>query len=275
MDEVMSLPDAFERPEVARIIGAARALALVTRRDLERYVRMVSRWLGRVRSSPGLRRAFRAADVRLSSSRVAPYLASFLHGLDAAAAWMRPRLSRFEAWASSLSRQEKAAIAVTAVSILFLGRAMTALPPLRVVPTGRLEVGAFFENGWGGAFPSSFPALHRLAKETGGRGADVIYPVWHTVMPDGSVESVPVREVLEYCRLQGIAVVPVVTNHKLPAGDNSGVLKERAAMARALENLAREVEDNGYDGLNLSFQLVSPAYKARLTEFATARRAAN
>ncbi|MGE5543061.1 MAG: glycosyl hydrolase family 18 protein, partial [Bacillota bacterium] len=194
----------------------------------------------------------------------------FLGLLDRGAAWLDPRLESAQRWAMSLSRQERAAIAVAAVAFAFLGRSLASLPPTELVPARSIETAAFFENGWGGVFPSSFPALKRLAETGGGRGVDVIYPVWHTVMPGGTVESAASSDVLAYCRSRGIAVIPVVTNTKIPGGDNSGVLKDPAAMRRAVQTLASEVEVNGYDGLNLSFELVPPEYKRRLTEFATA-----
>lgn len=252
-----------------RVVGILRGMVEGFRRDFLRYGRSASLFLDRVRSSPGLRRRLKAFDLRLEGSAAGHYLALFLGNLDRVALFLGPRLRRIESWALSLSRQERAAVAVAAIAIGFLGRSLATLPPARFVPARSLETAAFFENGWGGVFQSSFPALKRLAETGAGRGVDVIYPVWHTVMADGTVDSVPSREVLAYCRARGIAVIPVVTNAKVPGGDNSGVLRDREAMQRAVRTLVSEVEANGYDGLNLSFQLVPPAYRRRLTEFAT------
>ncbi|NPV71318.1 MAG: hypothetical protein HPY55_11850 [Firmicutes bacterium] len=224
--------------------------------------------LSTVRSSQFVVSWTRDIERRVTRSRAGPPLEAFLARLDGAAAWVEPRIRAARLWLASRTREEKAAIAAAALAVLFLGLRLSELPLAGVTPAQRLEVAAYFENGWGGAFPSSFPSLKR---QTGPRGrtVDVIYPVWHTVMPDGTVESAMSTEVLAYCRANGIGVVPVVTNMKLPAGDNSGVLKDRRSMARAVDALARQVEEHGYDGLNLSFELVSPAYRRALTALAT------
>lgn len=243
-------------------------------RDFERYAGIASNFLERVRSAPSLRQGLETVERGLNGSTIGRYLDGFLGRLDEAALWLRPRLLSAHRWAMSRSREERAAIAVAAVAVAFLGRSLSSLPPSRFVPARNIETSAFFENGWGEVFPSSFPALKGLAESGAGRGVDVIYPVWHTVMPDGTVESASSREVLAYCRARGIAVVPAVTNAKIPGGDNSGVLRDRGAMRKAVDSLVAEVEAGGYDGLNLSFELVPPEYKKRLTELASSLSAA-
>ena len=245
---------------------ARRVAAEIWRRGSARvgaWLSRVARDLESVRQSPATMRAYAWLDDRMTRPPHGPVLRSGFGRLDEAAAWLRPRIIAAGRWANGLSREERVAVTAATVAVALLGNAYATAPFRRLKPTTTLQVAAFFENGWGGAFPSSLPTLKEVPDSI-----DVIFPLWHTVMPDGTIDSAQVAEVAELARSHGIGLVPVVTNAKLPGGDNSGVLRDRKAAKEAVRNMVDLVDRYGYDGLNLSFQLVPPNYRRQLTALA-------
>jgi spore germination protein YaaH len=150
---------------------------------------------------------------------------------------------------------------------VFLATAPGAGPaPQRLpAPARRLQVIGYFENGQGGIFVSSFPALRRNE-----RWVDTVSPFWYSVDWEGKVvfpRELP--DVIEFTRQRGLRLIPLVNNVVVPGGENDRMLATPEARANTVANLVRLVEDQGYHGLNVYFPWLGPDARAAFTAFIT------
>lgn len=132
----------------------------------------------------------------------------------------------------------------------------------------RPVVGAFYVNGRGAeASYGSFCRDRELISE--------VSPLWHYVWEDGSLEEEVDHEALKLARDSGINVIPLVA---FPSNKSSTVLTEDGPREAAIANIARAVEENSYDGINIDFELVKTpgrdyqAEREGLTRFAEGLR---
>ena len=84
------------------------------------------------------------------------------------------------------------------------------------------------------------------------RELDVFSPLWHSIYPDGSVDSRVNREALEIARRARLQILPLIN-----AGENDDTfLRDPAARDRAIDNIAQVVRRYNYDGVFLDVQLL-------------------
>ncbi len=121
---------------------------------------------------------------------------------------------------------------------------------------------AHYENGWDDSFPSSWPAL-----KARWRHIDVLSPLWYSVDGEGRVSDVRFRpEVMEFCRVRGIPVMPLVTAPPA-ASEPRSFLSSTEATRRALAALGALVRRHGYGGLVVAFGKVSPQEREEFARF--------
>lgn len=139
--------------------------------------------------------------------------------------------------------------------------------PMATIPYARPDLGfqviGYFENGAGGLFVDSLPAL-----EERGRLLDAIVPFWYSVAPDGSLVGDGYREeVMRAARVRGLRVVPMVSNLKDGAGNTLDAVRDPEARRRAVQALAALTVERDFDGLNLSFSLLPPEGRDAYSQF--------
>jgi len=165
-------------------------------------------------------------------------------------------------------RRRKAAYALvvtTWVAAIVWGRLLAPLaaaPFLR--PAEAFTVVGYFENGTGGFFEDSLPAL-----EAAPRGLfDVVSPFWYNIGPEGGVVERGFREeVVRLARSRGMRVIPLVNNLKTGPGNGLEVLTDRTLRRRTADELGDLVARRGYDGLALSFELIPPEGREGFSAF--------
>ncbi len=110
----------------------------------------------------------------------------------------------------------------------------------------RPVVGAFYVNGRGA--DTSYGSLYSnrdLISE--------VSPLWYYVREDGSLKEEIDHEALKSARDSGVNVIPLVA---FPSNRSSIVLTEAGSREAAIANIARAVNENSYDGINMDFELV-------------------
>ncbi|QIA26996.1 glycoside hydrolase family 18 [Thermaerobacter sp. PB12/4term] len=136
-------------------------------------------------------------------------------------------------------------------------------PPLRK-PAGvaRPEVLGFFENGWSPVFGDSFPSVKKRPDLI-----DSISPFWYSIRSDGSLWPQEIRqEVIDFARAQDILLIPLF-NLLQSGGNEAGFLVDPAARSRAVQAIVREVQQRGYDGVNIDFELLPPDAEPLMSDF--------
>lgn len=93
-------------------------------------------------------------------------------------------------------------------------------------------------------------------------------PLWYAVQPNGSVRDTSEADVKDFARSNHILLMPLVVN----AGGTSSFLLgagscTSGACAQAVSNLVAIVRNQGYDGLNIDFELLKTGARSGLTAF--------
>lgn len=131
----------------------------------------------------------------------------------------------------------------------------------QAAPAGpSFNVVGFYENqSPGDTHPGS-----RSSFDAHWRYLTTVTPRWFAVNPGGSVTDVGYdSSLVSAAHRHHIRVVPLVTN----AGGQTSVLWAHATRIRAARNLAQIVNKDGLDGVNIDFELLSPASRPDLTRF--------
>jgi spore germination protein len=88
-------------------------------------------------------------------------------------------------------------------------------------------------------------------------------PLWYHIRADGGVIDVSEADVKAFARRERIPLMPLVNNLE----GTSAFLLDDAARRRAVQALADVVTREGYDGINIDFQLLKPEARAGLDAF--------
>jgi spore germination protein YaaH len=129
-----------------------------------------------------------------------------------------------------------------------------AAPPAR-----RLKVMAFYDQAAGQAAPPNPLALLRAHPGL----VTELAPFWYTVEPSGTVVGRPQDNLPALAAQQHLPLVPLFNN----AGGTDAFLKDSAARARVVAQIAGLVRDKHYAGVNIDFQGLPPADRQPLTAF--------
>lgn len=95
---------------------------------------------------------------------------------------------------------------------------------------------------------------------------DEVNFVWHQLTADGEiVGDVQSPEAMAAARAAGLRIVPSIQNADFSRDSVAAIIHDPARRARHVQELARLVEDNGYDGLDLDYENLAAEDRANFT----------
>lgn len=127
----------------------------------------------------------------------------------------------------------------------------------------RYEVSVWYP-GWGTSGVSDYDSL-RLRSHL----IDEVNPYWYALKPGGAVRPYEWAEdprLLSLARREGIAVMPLVSNEFDP-DRVSRMLQSRESRERHARQLVQLAVQNGYDGLDLDYELLRASDRNRFSLF--------
>lgn len=132
--------------------------------------------------------------------------------------------------------------------------------PGAVVKPPRMVIG-YYENPWPGTpeKTGSFPSM-----KTFGKSMSAVGPFWYKATADGTLETKDSQQVLDAAKGMGLKIFPLVTNK---TGATDAVLGDPATRTKVTDNIVKVVQDKGYDGINIDFELLPPKHRDNLTAF--------
>ena len=130
---------------------------------------------------------------------------------------------------------------------------VAAMPPRMVI--------GYYENPWPGTpdQSGSFPSMKAHANSMSAVG-----PFWFKATKEGTLEAKDSQLVYDTVRQLGLKMYPLVTNK---TGSTDAVLGDPALRTKVTDNIVKLVQEKGYDGINIDFELLPPKHKDNLTAF--------
>jgi len=124
----------------------------------------------------------------------------------------------------------------------------------------RMVIG-YYENPWPGTpdQTGSFPSMKTFAKSMSGVG-----PFWYKATVDGTLESKDSQLVYDTAKGLGLKMYPLITNK---TGATDTVLGDPAVRTKVTDSIVKIVQERGYDGVNIDFELLQPKHRENLTAF--------
>jgi len=252
---------------LAAAVGALRAAAALVGKlgkVLDIGLRRLERWTET--AAEGLFRALRVEPRDLSVERIVDRLPSPLRrGLERIGDGLGALGRAFESPLAFLPRERawrKVATGLVLLVVITTYSGFFAPPEAKPLPGQRrpLFIG-YFENGWGGMLVDSFPTFQRHVELF-----DIVMPFWYSLHPSGELEDRGVRpEVADFARAHGVKVVPLVNNAKIEP--TAAFLLSPEGRAGAIERVVDEVEEWGYDGVHIDFELLPSSWRKEYTSF--------
>lgn len=139
---------------------------------------------------------------------------------------------------------------------------LRGLLPDRNQGSERMILG-YYENPWPN-MPDEVGSLPSMRAHAGAMTG--ISPYWFRIGEDGMIESKQSRLAYEEARASELRVYPLVTN-KREATEK--ILSDETVRTKAIENMMKILDEQGFDGFDLDFELVPPEQKENLTTFVT------
>lgn len=148
-----------------------------------------------------------------------------------------------------------------AVLVVGAGGCRQARKPGTEAEKKKFEVMAFYEKGWND-LTYGLPMLKAHYDDI-----STLMPYWYTVRPDGSLKVAAVGmepEVIEFLgQHREVKLMPLV--NKDPA--DQSVLNDPKTRKTAIANIVKLVDDKGFDGINIDFELLPAKSRDQLTVF--------
>lgn len=140
---------------------------------------------------------------------------------------------------------------------------LKGLLPKKAEEPKRMILG-YYENPWPNTPDEvgSLPSMRAHANAMTG-----VAPYWFRVTADGTLESKQSQLAYDEARAAGLAVYPLVTN-KREATET--ILGSEEMRTKAIDNIMKIIDEQGFDGINLDFELVPAGLKDNMTAFVTA-----
>ncbi len=132
------------------------------------------------------------------------------------------------------------------------------------------EVIGFYQNGWSAIFKSSFPSVERHSNVL-----DTVLAFWYSVDGNGNIHAhSPNMSVTDWIKAHRMHMGVLINNIGGPSGNNGGMLTDPAARHRAVQAIASLVHREGYQEVNIDFELLKPNTRSGLVAFMQQLRAA-
>lgn len=122
----------------------------------------------------------------------------------------------------------------------------------------------YYENPWPNTPDEvgSLPSMRANADAMTG-----VAPYWFRATADGTLESKQSQLAYDEARAAGLGVYPLVTN-KREATET--ILGSEPMRNKTIDSIMKVIDEQGFDGINLDFELVPAYHKDNLTAFVTA-----
>ena len=122
----------------------------------------------------------------------------------------------------------------------------------------------YYENPWPNTPDEvgSLPSMRANADAMTG-----VAPYWFRATADGTLESKQSQLAYDEARAAGLSVYPLVTN-KREATET--ILGSEPMRNKTIDSIMKVIDEQGFDGINLDFELVPAYHKDNLTAFVTA-----
>jgi len=132
--------------------------------------------------------------------------------------------------------------------------------PGAILAPPRLIIG-YYENPWKGTSDKtgSFPSMKAF-----GNNLTAVAPFWYRATEDGTLEGADSQLVYDTARQMGLRVYPLITNK---SGATDAVLGDAGIRSKVVDNIVKVVQEKGYDGVNIDFELLPKKYRDELTAF--------
>lgn len=93
------------------------------------------------------------------------------------------------------------------------------------------------------------------------KGVNTVSPTWYKAVDEnGNIESMADRDYVEYIHGLGMEIWPLISDFTSVDGDGwdeKALLCNTASRRRLIQNIMTEINDYGYDGINIDFEKVS------------------
>jgi spore germination protein YaaH len=165
-------------------------------------------------------------------------------------------------WRAGLAVTATAAGALLVVAALAGGRGGGRR--LMPGPGGTMpQIIGFYENGWSSIFRSSFSSVRAHANVI-----DTVLAFWYSVDGSGTLQAhQPNASVTQWVKQHGMRMGVLVNNVGGGSGNNAGMLTDptaRTAAVRAIRNL---VQADGYQEVNIDFEMLNPSARGGMVSF--------
>ena len=132
------------------------------------------------------------------------------------------------------------------------------------------EIIGFYQNGWSQIYKSSFGSVQQHYQTL-----DTVLAFWYSIDGNGNLHSnAPKPSVTQWIKAHRMRMGVLINNIPGPAGDNGAMLTDPAARQRAVTAIANLVHRDGYQEVNIDFELLKPSTRSGLVSFMRALRAA-
>ncbi len=165
-------------------------------------------------------------------------------------------------------------MATTAVAaVLVVGLSLGGYQDRRLLPGNprpEPQIIGFYQNGWSRIFQSSFPSVKAHYQVL-----DTVLAFWYSLDGSGTLHAnAPQPSVTQWIKRHHMRMGVLINNIPGPSGNNAGMLTDPTARGRGVQAIATMVKQQGYQEVNIDFELLHPSARAGLTAFMQELRAA-
>ncbi len=182
---------------------------------------------------------------------------------------LRPPLRRLAQAVGLRGWRYGLALVASGVGILLL--ASLGLQPaatLEMPAPSRPHLIGFYENSYSKVFGSSFGSV-----QANSRYLNTVLAFWYSVDGSGKLHSRgPSTAVAAWVKAHHLRMGVLINNIPGTSGTNAGMLTNPAARARAVAAIVKLVRAQGYQEVNIDFELIKPSTSAALVAFMGALR---
>ena len=155
------------------------------------------------------------------------------------------------------------------IGVLLLGLiGLRPAAPLLMPAPSRPRLIGFYENGYSKVFRSSFGSV-----QANYRYMNTVLAFWYSVDGSGSLHAhAPSPTVTQWVKAHHLRMGVLINNIPGTSGTNAGMLTNPSARRRAVAAITKLVRTQGYQEVNIDFELLKPSTAAGLLTFMQALR---
>lgn len=156
------------------------------------------------------------------------------------------------------------AVAASGVgALLITAMALTSGAAQLLPGVGLPEVIGFYQNGWSGTFRSSFPSVRAHYRQL-----NTVLAFWYSLDGNGHLEAHgPQPGVTAWIKQHHMRMGVLINNVAGSSGNNAGMLTSAAVRHRSVRAIVALAAAQGYQEVNIDFELLPPSARSDLTRF--------